>query len=175
MPRREGAPVAFDTVPDVTISERPQTTSQNKQAVLPEKIGPSSVKKILGEGGMGVVYLAEQHEPVKRQLAVKVIRADMSALEAAARFAAERQALARLSHPHIAQLYEAGTTDEGHPYFAMEYFPGGGRCSEADRNHETAALSCGGPRLDCRYGDRQRPRREILVSRRICCRFATSP
>ena len=90
----------------------------------PDRIGPFRIVRRLGEGGMGVVYLAEQDEPVSRQLAVKVIRAELTTPEAAARFTAERQALARLSHPHIAQMYEAGTTEDGYPYFAMELVTG---------------------------------------------------
>ena len=66
---------------------------------------------------MGVVYLAEQTEPVTRKVAVKVIRTGLEALGAAERFAAERQALARLSHPAIAQMYEAGKTEDDFPYF----------------------------------------------------------
>ena len=109
---------------DQTVPDRPPSSRKSSPTVFPETVGPYTVTKILGEGGMGVVYLAEQHEPVKRQLAVKVIRANLTHPEAAARFAAERQALAQLSHPNIAQLFEAGTTEQGYPYFAMEYFPG---------------------------------------------------
>ncbi|MCB1035042.1 MAG: protein kinase, partial [Acidobacteria bacterium] len=91
---------------------------------LPETVGPYRILELLGEGGMGVVYLAEQDEPVERQLAVKVVRADLTARGARERFVAERRALARLSHPYIAQMYEAGTTDQGFPYFAMERIGG---------------------------------------------------
>jgi non-specific serine/threonine protein kinase/serine/threonine-protein kinase len=91
---------------------------------LPESIGPFRIHEVLGAGGMGVVYLAEQDEPILRQLAVKVVRADLTNPGAHERFAAERQALARLSHPYIAQMYEAGTTEDGFPYFAMELVTG---------------------------------------------------
>jgi serine/threonine protein kinase/Tfp pilus assembly protein PilF len=118
--------------PDRTSVER-RSTRQNSTE-LPKTVGPYTVLETLGEGGMGVVYLAEQHDPVERQLAVKVIRADLSAPGTAARFDAERQALARLSHPNIAQLHEAGTTENGHPYFAMEYCPGADVASYCDQH-----------------------------------------
>lgn len=73
---------------------------------------------------MGAVYVAKQSEPVKRQVAVKLVHASLRTPVALARFTAERQAMARLSHPNVAQLYEAGTTSDGFPYFAMEYLPG---------------------------------------------------
>lgn len=78
----------------------------------------------LGEGGCGVVWLAQQSAPVRRQVALKVIKAGMDTEEVIARFAAERQALAMMEHPGIAKVYEAGTTAEGRPYFAMELVRG---------------------------------------------------
>jgi len=104
----DSAANGVDLVIEPTTADQPRSGGQRRPQAMPETVGPFTVKEILGEGGMGVVYLAEQHEPVERLLAVKVIRADLTAPEAAARFIAERQALARLSHPHIAQLYEAG-------------------------------------------------------------------
>lgn len=85
-----------------------------------EQFGPYRVVALLGEGGMGVVYLAEQSEPLRRRVALKVVRERLDSREAIARFEAERQALALMSHPAIAQLFDAGTTDNGRPYFAME-------------------------------------------------------
>jgi non-specific serine/threonine protein kinase/serine/threonine-protein kinase len=93
-------------------------------APVPESIGPFRVIRLLGEGGMGAVYLGEQLVPVQRQVALKVVHASLRSPNALARFTAERQALARLSHPNVAQLYEAGTTPDGFPYFAMEFLPG---------------------------------------------------
>lgn len=90
----------------------------------PEQIGHFRILRLLGEGGMGAVYLAEQSEPVRRQVALKLVHASLRSPMALARFTAERQAMARLSHPNVAQLYEAGTTRDGFPYFAMEYMPG---------------------------------------------------
>ena len=73
---------------------------------------------------MGTVYLAEQTEPIRRQVAIKVIRASRGDAQFTHRFEAERQALARMSHPCIAQVYEAGDTESGQPFFAMEHVPG---------------------------------------------------
>jgi len=86
--------------------------------------GRFRVGEELGEGGFGVVYRAEQIEPIKRDVAIKVIKRGMDSEEIIARFEAERQVLALLDHPGIAKIYEAGTTDEGLPFFAMELVDG---------------------------------------------------
>jgi len=88
------------------------------------QIGPYKLLRILGEGGYGIVYLAEQQRPVKRRVALKVIKPGMDTKQVIARFEAERQALALLDHPNIAHVFNAGTTDAGRPYFAMEYVKG---------------------------------------------------
>jgi eukaryotic-like serine/threonine-protein kinase len=88
------------------------------------RIGPYRLLRVLGEGGMGTVYLAEQTEPITRQVALKLIRSGTFDRHRQRRFEAERQALARMSHPFIAQVYEAGTAPDGQPYIAMEYVPG---------------------------------------------------
>lgn len=82
------------------------------------------ILKPLGTGGMGEVWLAEQREPVRRRVALKIVKWGLSSDEVLARFEAERQALALMVHPGIAQVYDAGTTADGRPYFAMEYVPG---------------------------------------------------
>jgi len=87
-------------------------------------IGRYKLLRILGEGGYGIVYLAEQQRPVKRRVALKVIKPGMDSKQVIARFEAERQALALLDHPNIAHVFNAGTTDAGRPYFAMEYVKG---------------------------------------------------
>jgi non-specific serine/threonine protein kinase/serine/threonine-protein kinase len=92
--------------------------------VAPESIGPYSIVGVLGEGGMGVVYLAEQHQPVRRRVALKVLKVGMDTQAVLARFDAERRALAMMSHPNIARVLEAGETDAGRPYFAMEWVEG---------------------------------------------------
>ena len=91
---------------------------------VPDQIGPYKILQLLGEGGMGVVYLAEQEEPIRRRVALKVIKLGMDTKEVVARFEAERQALALMSHPNIAKVLDAGATPGGRPYFAMEYVPG---------------------------------------------------
>jgi len=88
------------------------------------QIGRYKLLSILGEGGMGVVYLAEQKEPIRRQVALKVIKPGMDSARVIARFEAERQALALLDHQNIAHVYDAGTTDSGRPYFVMEHVKG---------------------------------------------------
>jgi len=94
-------------------------------ATLPEKrIGRYQIRGLLGEGGMGSVYLAEQHEPIERIVALKLMRSTLAGPASLARFAAERQALARLSHPNVAAMYDAGATDDGFPYFVMEHVEG---------------------------------------------------
>lgn len=91
---------------------------------LPERIGPYKILELLGEGGMGVVYLAEQTEPFHRQVALKLIRFGMDTKQVLARFEAERQALALMNHPNVAGVFDAGVSDDNRPYFVMEYVPG---------------------------------------------------
>ncbi len=87
-------------------------------------IGPYRILEVLGEGGFGVVYLAEQTRPIRRRVALKLIKPGMDTKQVIARFEAERQALALMDHPGIAQVFDAGETDAGRPYFAMEFVPG---------------------------------------------------
>jgi serine/threonine protein kinase/tetratricopeptide (TPR) repeat protein len=97
-------------------------------------IGPFKILRTLGEGGFGVVYLAEQTEPVKRTVALKVIKPGMDTREVIARFEAERQALAMMNHPGIAKVFEAGATSEGRPYFVMEFVKGETLTTYCDRH-----------------------------------------
>src|SRR5262249_49350923 len=87
-------------------------------------IGPYKLLEQIGEGGMGTVWMAEQEEPIRRRVAVKVIKAGMDSKQVLARFEAERQALALMDHPNIARVLDAGTTDAGRPYFVMELVKG---------------------------------------------------
>ena len=88
------------------------------------RVGPYKILERIGEGGMGIVYAAEQESPFRRRVALKVIKLGMETREVIARFEAERQALALMDHPCIAQVYDAGATPDGRPYFAMEYVAG---------------------------------------------------
>jgi serine/threonine protein kinase/tetratricopeptide (TPR) repeat protein len=87
-------------------------------------LGPYKLLQLIGEGGFGAVYLAEQQHPVRRRVALKVIKLGMDTRQVVARFEAERQALALMEHPNIAKVLDAGATDAGRPYFVMEYVAG---------------------------------------------------
>ena len=87
-------------------------------------IGPYKLLQVIGEGGFGVVYMAEQEQPVRRRMALKVIKLGMDTKQVIARFEAERQALALMEHPNIARVLDAGATDTGRPYFLMELVRG---------------------------------------------------
>ena len=103
---------------DVTANPPPATEKPGTQ------IGSYKLLQEIGEGGMGTVYMAQQTEPVKRLVALKVIKPGMDSRQVIARFEAERQALALMDHPNIARVFEAGTTDSGRPYFVMELVKG---------------------------------------------------
>ncbi len=94
------------------------------RATVPDRIGPYRVLEVIGEGGFGVVYHAEQLEPVRRRVALKVIKPGMDSKTVIARFEAERQALAIMEHPTIAKVLDAGLTEQGRPYFVMELIHG---------------------------------------------------
>lgn len=98
-----------------------QTRSTEKPG---DKIGRYRLLEKIGEGGGGLVYLAEQEEPVRRRAALKVIKLGMDTTAVIARFEAERQALALMDHPNIAKVFDAGATDWGRPYFVMELVHG---------------------------------------------------
>ncbi len=113
-PQPAGAPVAtmkleLADAPDETVGQR---------------IGRYKILEKVGEGGCGVVYVAEQTEPVRRRVALKVIKLGMDTKQVVARFEAERQALAMMDHPNIAKVLDAGTTDVGRPFFVMELVRG---------------------------------------------------
>jgi serine/threonine protein kinase/WD40 repeat protein len=88
------------------------------------RVGPYKLLQQIGEGGMGVVYMAEQDEPVRRKVALKIIKPGMDSKQVVARFEAERQALSMMDHPNIARVLDAGTTDSGRPFFVMELVHG---------------------------------------------------
>src|SRR6185312_4197972 len=88
------------------------------------RIGSYRLKERIGEGGFGDVYLAEQDEPVRRTVALKIIKLGMDTRAVVARFEAERQALAMMDHPNIARVFDGGATETGRPYFVMELVRG---------------------------------------------------
>jgi serine/threonine protein kinase/Flp pilus assembly protein TadD len=107
------APAWIGTVDEPPVTERPGTV-----------IGPYKLLEQIGEGGMGLVYVAEQHRPIQRRVALKIIKPGMDSRQVIARFEAERQALAMMDHPHIAKVHDGGATPEGRPYFVMELVKG---------------------------------------------------
>ena len=111
-----------------------------------ELMGPYRLLQQVGEGGMGEVWLAEQTRPVRRQVALKIIKAGMDSKQVIARFEAERQALALMDHPSIARGFDAGATPQGRPYFAMEYVRGEPITNYCDRNRLGTRA-----RLDCSF------------------------
>ncbi len=100
-------------------------------------IGPYKLLQQIGEGGMGTVFMAEQTQPVRRMVALKVIKAGMDSAQVIARFEAERQALAMMDHVNIARVFDGGTTDTGLPYFVMELVHGVPITRYCDDNHLT--------------------------------------
>src|ERR1017187_5046022 len=104
-----GALELSDTPADVVVSEKPG-----------DRIGRYKLLEKIGEGGYGIVYMAEQTEPIRRRVALKIIKLGMDTRQVIARFEAERQALALMDHPNIARVLDAGATDTGRPYFVME-------------------------------------------------------
>ena len=127
----QGSDSFFDAQPltkALPISESPGDT-----------IGNYKLLQEIGEGGFGVVFMAEQTEPVRRKVALKVIKPGMDTKEVVARFEAERQALAIMDHPNIAKVFDAGATESGRPYFVMELVKGVPLTKYADANHLSTA------------------------------------
>jgi WD40 repeat protein/serine/threonine protein kinase len=111
---------------DVPLTERPGAV-----------IGPYKLLQQIGEGGMGVVYMAEQQQPLRRKVALKIIKPGMDSAQVIARFEAERQALALMDHQNIAKVFDAGTTQTGRPYFVMELVHGVPITQYSDDHHLT--------------------------------------
>jgi serine/threonine protein kinase len=112
---------------DGFLDRPPPNATVDEQAVTEQPgtvIGPYKLKEQIGEGGMGLVFVAEQQEPVRRKVALKIIKPGMDSKQVIARFEAERQALAMMDHQNIAKVFDAGTTESGRPYFVMELVHG---------------------------------------------------
>src|SRR6266436_4514354 len=109
---------------DEPVTERPGTV-----------IGPYKLLEQIGEGGFGVVFMAEQTQPVRRKVALKVLKPGMDSRQVVARFEAERQALALMDHPNIAHVFDGGETSTGRPYFVMELVRGVPITDFCDQNH----------------------------------------
>jgi len=121
-------------------AEPPETRTAAPQQSSPgdlKQIGPYRLLEKLGEGGMGEVWLADQHEPIRRKVALKIIKPGMDSKQVVARFEAERQALAMMDHPSIAKVYDAGATPAGRPYFVMEHVKGVPITEHCDRHKLT--------------------------------------
>lgn len=106
---------------DSFFDQQPATTSQAITETAGDTIGGYKLLQQIGEGGFGVVFMAEQTKPIRRKVALKVIKPGMDTKEVVARFEAERQALAVMNHPNIAKVFDAGATDEGRPYFVIHF------------------------------------------------------
>jgi serine/threonine protein kinase len=104
------------------LTTTPESTAPTERAAT--MIGPYKLLQQIGEGGMGTVYMAEQTHPVRRTVAIKLIKDGMDGRQVLARFAAERQALALMDHPNIAKVFDAGATEQGRHYFVMELVKG---------------------------------------------------
>jgi len=113
-----------DEEPEPPSVKSTRTWTDPPSQAAADYLGRYHLLRRIGEGGMGEVWLAEQIEPVHRQVALKVIKAGMDSEQVVARFEAERQALALMDHPAIATVFDGGTTPQGRPYFAMEYVKG---------------------------------------------------
>jgi serine/threonine protein kinase/formylglycine-generating enzyme required for sulfatase activity len=121
----------------------PRFVDRFMDSVLPDEhprwVGPYRILEILGEGGMGIVYLAEQTEPVRRRVALKLIKLGMDTREVVARFETESGALALMDHPNIAKVYDAGVAGDGRPFFVMEYVKGVPVTRYCDKNRLTVS------------------------------------
>ncbi len=112
----------FETI--ATTASGGLAAADPEHALEYDGFGPYTILRVLGEGGMGTVYLAEQRQPIHRMVAIKVVKPGMDTRQILNRFAYERQALALMDHPNIARVYDASATEKGRPYFVMEYING---------------------------------------------------
>ncbi|MGI8959921.1 MAG: protein kinase domain-containing protein [Bryobacteraceae bacterium] len=121
-PTAQGPP-AENTEADRTAADE-VTQPAPVKAVSGAMVGAYQLLQMVGEGGMGEVWLAEQKHPVRRRVALKLVKAGVDTRQVVARFQSERQAIALMDHPAIAKVFDAGSSAEGRPYFVMEYVAG---------------------------------------------------
>ena len=131
--------LAFETEARSFLSEEQLAPTRATERCIPgTKIGRFKLLEEIGEGGCGIVYMAEQRQPVRRKVALKIIKPGMDTREVVARFEAERQALAMMDHPNIARVLDGGETEQGRPYFVMELVDGVPITEYCDANRLTA-------------------------------------
>ncbi|UCC32639.1 MAG: tetratricopeptide repeat protein [Phycisphaerales bacterium] len=114
-----------------------EQTREGETDLVGTYIGPYRLLELIGEGGLGAVYMADQEKPVRRRVALKIIKFGMDTKQVIARFEAERQALAMMDHPNVAKVFDAGATEAGRPYFAMELVRGNPITDYCDENRLT--------------------------------------
>jgi len=147
-----GDPQLLDAVSKLLVAHKAQSNPLDNPIVSPSKqedinsftlseafelrdskIGPYRIRERIGEGGFGLVYVADQETPVRRRVALKIIKPGLASREVFARFEAERQAIAMMDHPNIASVFDAGVTESGQPYFVMELVRGVSLCEFCDK------------------------------------------
>jgi hypothetical protein len=136
--RLEGLLRKHDEARSFLESPRPELARTLNEPALEApgtQIGPYKLLEQIGEGGFGIVYMADQHTPVRRRVALKIIKPGMDTKQVIARFKAELQALALMDHPNIARAIDAGATDAGRPYFVMELVRGVPITDYCDQNN----------------------------------------
>jgi serine/threonine protein kinase len=116
------------------LNDQMSTEVMPQSSIPAAEAGPYRLLQMIGQGGMGEVWLADQRSPVRRRVALKLIKLGMDTREVVKRFESERQALALMDHPAIAKVFDAGSTSQGRPYFAMEYVPGLSITSYCDKH-----------------------------------------
>ena len=127
----------FMEAPEASWRRSSQIGSEDEDELIGDTIGNYNLLQEIGRGGFGIVYMAEQWRPVKRCVALKILKLGMDTKQVIARFEAERQALAMMEHPNIAKVFDAGETDMGRPYFVMELVKGVSITQYCDNHHLT--------------------------------------
>src|SRR5262245_56574550 len=134
-PRSDSDPTQL--TPQYPSAHRSKVVTAVRELDHPRQLGPYRIEQVIGEGGMGTVYKAEQLSPIRRTVAVKVVKLGMDTREVIARFESERQALAMMNHSNVAKVLDAGATETGRPYFVMEFVAGEPITAYADRHKLT--------------------------------------